>query len=546
MHKDVQRVAGELGELRRELREARDEARERAFRSARRELVRQSPEHVSASFQGLSEAQLAAAAAQLERWGRLGGARAPGSGAALDPLLRAAVRLAQAGVLNRYDLVDELALAYSALPPVQQQEHELEKALGAIGQTGLQADVVDALELLRQEDDKRRAAQVEPPASSLKRPRPAEERAAEPQTPPLTRRGPDEIMEGLLRAERELGRLSRQISGSPARSEQAESTPLLRSVASAGVGGAASQTTASPAGATTSAAAIATSASSSRSSSSRLSCLRSSSSISSSIGSSSSSSSSSSAPVESDVVTMSFSKEPWPASSRFKKHPLIATTLTLSAAPGGRAAGILAQVVGEHDDFRFAIQQAKPGEFKAIVTATVEGRVLAISTGLKPVAFTIHRLESVLREKGLQVRDIMLLPPPPLCRLHQKPCVLLKTAQGPNTGRSFYTCAEPSNAKTKSSECTFLWSDGFEYTDKDWRERSGLAVHEEHKPQQSSQQPASPNRTQQYVSPRATPQRAGVRSPDQQPELVMTRSAEDQVAERAAAAAASNRIIEVD
>lgn len=286
--------------------------------------------------------------------------------------------------------------------------------------------MVEALTLL--EDDKRRAAQVVPPVSSLKRPRPAEEGTAEPQTPPLKRRGPDEIMEGLLRAERDLTRLSRQISGSPARSEQAEGTPLLRSVASAGVGGAASQTTASPAGATTSAAAVATSASSSISSSSSC-CLRSSSSL------LLSSSSSNSAPVETDLVTMSLSEKPWPASSRFRNHPLTAQTLTLSAAPGGRAARILTQVVGEHDDFRFAIQQAKPGEFEAVVTATMEGRVLAISTGSKPVAFTIHRLESLLRENGLQVRDSMLVPPPPLCRLHEKPCRLSRTSNGPNTGR---------------------------------------------------------------------------------------------------------------
>ncbi len=150
--------------------------------------------------------------------------------------------------------------------------------------------------------------------------------------------------------------------------------------------------------------------------------------------------------------------------------------------------------------------------------------------------------------------------------MHCKPCKLIRTAQGANTGRSFYTCAEPLLPGRKSSECTFLWSDGFEAADKDWRERSGLAALELAQPApaspsrarsvtqptppqsqtEQSSQFSSPSRTQKYVSARATPQPAAAGSPDHQLVLVMSRSAADQVADRAAAAAASNAVIDVD
>jgi hypothetical protein len=526
----VKNLENDVLELRRELRVARDEARERAFRSARHALTRGSPEQVSASFPGMSTAQLEAAVVQLERWNLTVGMRAPGGSASLHPLVRAAVRLAQAGVLDRYDLVDELATAYAALPREQQQEPELKQAIGAIGQEGLLNEVVEALARLRQEAIMSRGVQPVPPASSLKRPRPVVEGAAEPQSPPPAHklRSSEELMEGILRAERDLARLSRQISGSPITPVQADVTPLRRSqertssVGSVSGGGAASQSGAPRAGPTPTTTGSSTSTSTSTSTG---------------------------APVESNVVNMSFLQEPWPANSRFRKQPQRATTMIVSGR--GKAALILAQVVQEDNDFRSAFQQVEPGSFKAFVTATSDGRILAISTGNTAAAFTTYRLESQLRAKGLQVRGSIQLLQLPLCRVHCKPCKLFRATQGPSAGRSFYTCAEPPAPGGKSSECTFLWSDGFEFADKDWRERSGLAALEPAQPPSQSQPEqsshfSSPSRTQEYASARATPQAAATGSPDHQLVVVMSRSAADLVADRAAAAAASNAVIDVD
>jgi hypothetical protein len=112
----------ELSAVMRELRDLRNDTQERAIRTVRHALVQQSPERISASFPGLSAEQLEAEAAQLDRRGRAGaredaGARLAAGSAALHPLLRAAVRLARVGVLNKDDLVDELALALTALAP---------------------------------------------------------------------------------------------------------------------------------------------------------------------------------------------------------------------------------------------------------------------------------------------------------------------------------------------------------------------------------------------------------------------------------------------
>jgi hypothetical protein len=131
LHTELSAVLREL----RELRDSRNETQERAIRTVRRALVQQSPERISASFPGLSAEQLEAAAAQLDRRGRAGaredaGARLPAGSAALHPLLlRAAVRLARVGVLNKDDLVDELTLALTALAP----EPRDRRTAGALG-----------------------------------------------------------------------------------------------------------------------------------------------------------------------------------------------------------------------------------------------------------------------------------------------------------------------------------------------------------------------------------------------------------------------------
>jgi hypothetical protein len=130
-----QRLHTELSAVLRELRDSRNETQERAIRAVRHALVQQSPERISASFPGLSAEQLEAAAAQLDRRGRAGaredaGARLPAGSAALHPLLlRAAVRLARVGVLNKDDLVDELTLALTALAP----EPRDRRTAGALG-----------------------------------------------------------------------------------------------------------------------------------------------------------------------------------------------------------------------------------------------------------------------------------------------------------------------------------------------------------------------------------------------------------------------------
>jgi hypothetical protein len=125
-----QRLHTELSAVLRELRDLRNDTQERAIRTVRHALVQHSPERISVSFPGLSAEQLEAAAAQIDRRGRAGaredaGAQFSGGSAALHPLLRAAVRLARVGVLNKDDLVDELALALTALAP--------ERGLAALG-----------------------------------------------------------------------------------------------------------------------------------------------------------------------------------------------------------------------------------------------------------------------------------------------------------------------------------------------------------------------------------------------------------------------------
>jgi hypothetical protein len=151
-----QRLHTELSSVLRELRDlrARNDTQERAIRTVRHALVQHSPERISASFPGLSAEQLEAAAAQLDRRGHAGaredaGAQFSGGSAALQPLLRAAVRLARIGVHNKDDLVDELALALTALAPERRDWR---------ARSGLPADELRSLEAQYQHEQHQQPA----------------------------------------------------------------------------------------------------------------------------------------------------------------------------------------------------------------------------------------------------------------------------------------------------------------------------------------------------------------------------------------------------
>ena len=384
-----QRLHADLSAVLRELRSLQNDTQERARRTVRHVRM-QCQERISSCFPGLSAGHLEAAAAQLDRRGRAGaredaGARLPAGSPALHPLLHAAVKLARVGVLNKDDLVEELALALTA-PGAEQDDKELQEL---IRQGGLVSDVDEALAAVLDTG----AAQTRPSGSSFKRRCTAESRL------------------GSSTGEIDISLSSNNSSTITSASSRSSSASVMPSETGA--------------------------------------------------------------PLSDNVVTMSSSLKEWPESTRFTKPPSRAATLICSAAPGSKAADMLCRVINR-GEMSYAFQAIGPDKFRTFMTVTNDGHALGISTGARAAVFTLDSLVSALEREGLWVQHDNQPLPLPLCRLHKKPCKLAAATQGQNEGRSFYTCALIPSPGTKSANCTFLWNDGLELHEPDWRARLGL------------------------------------------------------------------------